>query len=363
MTVLKQEVASYGSSVEQIQGILSKILQRLDTITTPTTTATSTPIPAVEYLLPNDPRDRPRSFSSPSGTRPNMSALLQAQGGTSQGTSTSPPPSYATARRDIISNNSSSLNNEDDLSRVRRLGLASGINIPNSGPSVQGPRSAIESSSRLPYGTSNSNNGTNNANSLSTRRYSALSPLVREPVCIPRSIDFAHSLQVEMQRENDVPETPPPAYSRTDPDPFATSFGSSRNNNQTQNHNQNYNHNRPPGSLRPILSLRRQDSAESLHPGGGEVVVDGDDYEIPTPIIAPGNMNSRFDPDQLRDLDYEHTAQKVREALKKKDVTNFSIMKSVGWFGDINTRILVEMNELPRARSYDEVIPLDCFGK
>lgn len=381
MTLLKQEVASYGSSIEQIQGILSRILQRLDTITTPTTTAS----PQVfDNLLPNDPRNRPRSFSSPSGSRPNMAALMQSQvqaqsqPESSREVTPNPPPSYPAPRRNNV--------NLDDPSRARRLSLTSRINIPTSHSSLQGPRSAIESSryrhvhtpttpTTTPISTTSTTSSafstaistaTLNSNpSPNSRRFSALTPLARgDQVCIPRNMDFARSRQPEMQRnreeveESDVPETPPPAYSRTDPDPFASSFG--RNSAGAG------------ASITPTLisittatpipatgrPLRRQDSLESIHSVG---VIEGGEYELPTPIIASENMNSRFDPDQLRDLDYEHTAQKVREALKKKDVTNFSIMKSVGCFGDINTRILVEMNELPRNRSFDEVIPLDCF--
>ncbi|KAH8113269.1 hypothetical protein DFH11DRAFT_1510462 [Phellopilus nigrolimitatus] len=36
-------------------------------------------------------------------------------------------------------------------------------------------------------------------------------------------------------------------------------------------------------------------------------------------------------------------------------------MKSIGPFGKINTRVLVEMWMLPRIKTFDRAIPLDCF--
>ncbi|THH08638.1 hypothetical protein EW145_g2572 [Phellinidium pouzarii] len=53
---------------------------------------------------------------------------------------------------------------------------------------------------------------------------------------------------------------------------------------------------------------------------------------------------------------------KVREALKRKDITNFPAMKTIGSFGRINTRAIVEMWTLPKIlKTYDKAIPLSDF--
>ncbi|OCB84417.1 hypothetical protein A7U60_g8401 [Sanghuangporus baumii] len=52
---------------------------------------------------------------------------------------------------------------------------------------------------------------------------------------------------------------------------------------------------------------------------------------------------------------------RVRQSLKRKEINNFSLMKTIGQFGKINTRVLVEMCLFPKSRAFDTAVSLDSF--
>ncbi|KAI5124913.1 hypothetical protein M0805_007341 [Coniferiporia weirii] len=122
----------------------------------------------------------------------------------------------------------------------------------------------------------------------------------------------------------DVPVTPPPAYKAWEelPEIFTTEAD------QEGTHN---------------------DSVDS--DASGEAVRADD-----SPVPSLGSLD-------YVDLDkpLSDSMGKVREALKRKDVTNFSILKTIGSFGKTNKGVLVEMWVLPRIKTFDRTIPLSCF--
>ncbi|KAL5488110.1 hypothetical protein ACEPAI_6218 [Sanghuangporus weigelae] len=163
-------------------------------------------------------------------------------------------------------------------------------------------------------------------------RYRAHIPLVAPSPLVQSHMSHQPSLLSQLNDEvfsdSEVPDDPPPPYSALSWEDEVTAA-----------------YERMEGNLRnPDQPTTSRTSTQAVVSFGSPEVTPS------SPGLASRDKPLPDDP-----------LSRVRQSLKRKEINNFSLMKTIGQFGKINTRVLVEMWLFPKNRAFDTAVSLDSF--
>ncbi|KAL5527330.1 hypothetical protein ACEPAG_6121 [Sanghuangporus baumii] len=163
-------------------------------------------------------------------------------------------------------------------------------------------------------------------------RYRARIPLVSPSPLVQSHMSYQPSplsqANDEVFSDSEVPDDPPPPYSALSWEDEVTAA-----------------YERMEGNLRnPDHPTTSRTSTQAVVSFG-------------SPEVAPSSPGLASRDKPLPD----DPLSRVRQSLKRKEINNFSLMKTIGQFGKINTRVLVEMWLFPKNRAFDTAVSLDSF--